>query len=302
VLVTGATGLVGRRLVQALVAKGAAVRAVSRSAAPRALPPGCAAVRWDGTNVPVEALADCGAVVHLAGEPVFGGLPTAARRARIRASRVDSTRAIVAALAELPPARRPDTLVCASAVGFYGSRGDTRLDESEPPGTSFLAEVCVAWEAAARAALAHGLRVVSPRIGIVLAREGGALAPMAQVFRLGLGGRLGSGRQWFPWIHVEDLVALLETALADARFGGAVNATAPNPVRNAELTRELARVVRRPALLPVPAFALRALLGEMADELLGSRRALPARATELGFRFRYENLAAALESLSPLPA
>jgi hypothetical protein len=296
VLVTGATGLVGRRLVRSLLADRVPVRAVSRGASGAGLPSGALAVQWDGVRVPAAQLAGCDAVVHLAGEPVFGGLLTSARRERIRASRVDSTRALVDAIGALAPGERPKTLVCASAVGYYGSRGDELLEESAPPGRGFLADVCVAWEEAARGAAAHGVRVVSLRIGIVLAREGGALVPMARAFKLGLGGRLGDGRQWFPWIHVDDLVALVDAAITDVRYAGAVNAVAPNPVRNAELTRELARAVRRPALIPVPGFALRALLGELADELLGSRRAVPARANAAGFRFRVETLPRALEA------
>lgn len=295
-LVTGATGLVGRRLVRRLVADGWSVRAVTRSPASARLPAGVEAVGWDGVRVPAQGLAGVAGVVHLAGEPVFGGPLTRSRRERIRASRVDSTRALVAAMADLPAEERPRVLVCASAVGYYGTRGEEPLPESASPGRGFLSEVCVAWEEAARAAARHGTRVVSLRIGIVLAAEGGALLPMARAFRFGLGGRLGDGRQWFPWIHVDDLVAMIREALTDERWSGPVNAVAPNPVRNAELTQALARAVRRPALLPVPAFALRALLGELADELLGSRRAIPQRAAELGFRFAVETLDRALEA------
>lgn len=295
VLVTGATGLVGARLVRSLRADGVAVHAVTRSGAGR-FPHGVQPVVWDGVRVAPEALADLDAVVHLAGEPVFGGLPSEARLGRIRDSRTGSTRALVEAMAALPAERRPRAFVCASAVGYYGSRGDEILEESAPPGRGFLADVCVAWEEAARAAAEHGVRSVSLRIGIVLAREGGALVPMARAFSLCLGGRLGDGRQWFPWIHVDDLVAMLRTAVTDDRWDGAVNAVGPNPVRNDELTRALATRLRRPALIPVPAFALRALLGELAGELLGSRRVVPARATALGFRFRVPHLADALEA------
>ena len=293
VLVTGASGLVGSRLVHVLIDDGIPVYAVTRSS-PRRFPRGVHPVIWDGVRVAEEALAGLHAVVHLAGEPVFGGLLTDARRARIRASRIESTRALVEAMAALPPERRPRVLVCASAVGYYGSCGDTLLDESAAPGTGFLADVCVEWEQAARAAADHGVRSVSLRIGVVLAREGGALVPMARAFRFCVGGRLGDGRQWFPWIHVDDLVAMIRIAIADDRWAGGFNAVAPNPVRNAELTRTLASTLRRPASIPVPAFALRLLLGELAGELLGSRRVVPARATELGFRFRMERLADAL--------
>jgi uncharacterized protein len=284
VLVTGATGLVGGRLVRALAADRVPVRAVTRDPSRARLPSGALAVAWDGVRVPAPALAGC-AVVHLAGEPIFAGRLGAARRERIRASRVDSTRALVAAMRELAPADRPPVFVCASAVGYYGSRGEEALAESVPPGCGFLADVCVAWEEAARAAAELDVRTVSLRIGVVLAREGGALAPVRVAFRLGLGGRFRDGRQWFPWIHAADLVGLIRAALGDARWSGPVNAVGPTPIRNADFVRAVARAVHRPALLPVPAFALRAALGELADELLGSRRVLAERATALGFRF-----------------
>ncbi|MCG8588998.1 MAG: TIGR01777 family oxidoreductase [Proteobacteria bacterium] len=288
VLVSGGTGLVGGRLLPALRAGGREVRSLSRAgdaAGPR--------FGWDGVHPPEAALRGSEAIVHLAGEPVFGGPPTAARRARIRESRVASTRAFVDAIAALPAGDRPQTFVCASAVGYYGDRGEEILAEEAAPGEGFLAEVCVAWEAEARRAEALGVAVARLRIGIVLAREGGALAAMARPFRLGLGGRLGHGRQWFPWIHADDLVSLVLACL-EGRLTGAVNATAPGPVRNAELTRALGSVLRRPTLLPVPAFALRAGLGELAGELLGSRRVVPAAAEAAGVAFRHPDLAGAL--------
>jgi uncharacterized protein (TIGR01777 family) len=296
VLVTGATGLVGRRLVAALRAERAGVCALTRSPASARLASGVEAAAWDGVHVPPARLAQCSAVVHLAGEPIFGGLPTARRRAAMRASRIDSTRALVAALAELPAAERPGVLVCASAVGYYGSRGEEVLTETAAPGTGFLAELCVDWEAAAAAATELGVRSVSLRIGLVLAREGGALASLVRVFRLGLGGRLGNGMQWMPWIHLDDLVAMIRSAIADERWQGPVNAVAPNPVRNEEWTQALAAALHRPALLPVPAFALRGALGEMAGELLGSRRVVPDRARALGFAFTAATLEQALEA------
>lgn len=296
ILITGATGLVGKRLVRALVADRCAVRAATRTPANARLPAGVEAVAWDGVMIPSARIAGCDALVHLAGEAVFGGLLTKSRRDRIYASRIDSTRALVESIGRLPATERPKVFVCASAVGYYGDRGDEQLPESAAPGSGFLADLCVAWEGEARAAAALGVRSVSLRIGIVLAREGGALATLARLFRLGLGGRVGSGAQWVPWIHVDDLVAMILAALRDERWSGAVNAVAPNPVTNADLTRELARAVRRPALLPAPAFAVRAALGDIATEILGSRRVIPARAAELGFRFRIESLERALEA------
>jgi uncharacterized protein (TIGR01777 family) len=294
ILVTGGTGLVGRRLVEALRDDGLEVGAVTRSPERARFDEGVEPVGWDGVQVAPEELAKSGAVVHLAGEPVFGGLFTAERRRRILESRVDSTRALVRALSELAPDERPKTFVCASAVGYYGDRGEEELDEDAAPGSGFLSDVCIAWEKAAEPAERLGVRRVSLRIGIVLAREGGALAPMARAFRFGLGGRIGSGRQWFPWIHADDLVGLVRAALDDERYAGPVNAVAPNPVRNAELTKALGAVLRRPTILPLPALPLRLALGELASELLGSRRVVPRRALERGFRFEFEDLARAL--------
>jgi len=294
VLVTGATGLVGRRLVGELVRDGASVTAPTRSPQRQAPQPGVSYTRWDGRHVEPGALRGVDAVVHLAGEPIFGGLPTAARRQRMWESRVDSTRAIARAIGALAEGDRPRALVCASAVGYYGDRGEERLDESSPPGEGFLADLCVEWEAAAAEVEAQGVRRVSLRFGVVLAREGGALAPLSRVFRLGLGGRVGSGRQWFPWVHVDDAVGLARAAIAGDDYRGAVDAVAPECVRNAEFTQALARAVRRPALLPVPAFVLRAALGDIANELLGSRRVAPRAAQAQGYAFAYPEVAAAL--------
>lgn len=296
VLVTGATGLVGRRLLDALLARGSAVRVLTRdlSRGAAALDPRALLVRWDGLSPPPDALDSVDAVVHLAGEPVFGGRLNGARRRRIRESRVVSTEHLVSALATVPAERRPRTFVCASAVGYYGDRGDEVLKESAASGGGFLGEVCRAWEQAAAGAEAHGLRRVSLRIGVVLAREGGALPTMALPFRFGAGGRLGDGRQWFPWIHADDLVALILATLDDVRYSGAVNGVAPEPARNVDLTRALGRALHRPTLLPAPAFALRAALGDLADELLASRRAIPAAALARGFTFRYSEVSAAL--------
>lgn len=292
VLISGATGLVGGRLVPRLAQRYARVRTLSRSggASRDRIEP----ASWDGIDPGAAALAGVDAVIHLAGEPVFGGLPTKARLERIRESRVASTRRIVERMAALDPGARPKTFVCASAVGYYGDRGEERLDEQSAPGEGFLAEVCREWEREAQGAESFGVRVVSLRIGVVLAREGGALALMRIPFSLGLGGRLGDGKQFFPWIHVEDLVAATLFALENGALRGAVNAVAPQAVRNLELTETLARVLRRPAKLPAPAFALRAALGPMAGELLGSRQVVPAKLVEAGFEFAHPTLEGAL--------
>jgi uncharacterized protein (TIGR01777 family) len=302
ILITGATGLVGRRLLAAHLRAGNPVRVLTRNPAharfrgPSTLPgtPVYEPMAWDGLHFPRAALGGAAAVVHLAGQPVFSGRLTPARRARISDSRIRSTQDLAQSLGQLTPEERPQVLVCASAVGYYGSRGEDLLDEAKGPGEGFLSQLCVGWEEAAAAAARHAVRVVQLRIGMVLAREGGALPRMVLPFRMGLGGRLGSGKQWVPWIHVDDLVALIQRTLADASFAGPVNAVAPTPVRNAELTRQIAARLHRPGVMRVPGFVVRALLGELAGELLGSRRVVPQRARERGFRFAHEELASAL--------
>jgi len=294
ILVTGATGLVGRALVARLRTERRPLRLVSRT--PHRLPTGSGveAIGWDGCQPPASALEGADAVVHLAGEPIFGGLPTRARRARIRTSRIDSTQALVRRIAELPASARPRTLVCASAVGIYGDRAETELSEHAAPGEGFLAELCVAWEEEARRAESLGLRVARLRFGVVLARAGGALPVLARLFRFGLGGRVGSGRQWFSWIHLDDAVGLALRALEDTRLEGPLNAVAPEPVRNADFAQAVARTLHRPALLPAPALGLRLALGDLSVELLGSRRVVPARALALGYGFARPDLDATL--------
>jgi len=298
VLVSGATGLIGQRLLGALAREGAPVRALTRwpERSGERLQSAAEVMGWDGLEFHPAHLEGTGAAVHLAGEPIFAIRMTASHRRRIKTSRVDSTRSLVRALEALPAPARPGVLVCASAVGFYGSRGDERLDEESDSGQGFLPEVCHQWEAAARDAERCGLRVVLLRLGVVLAREGGALPLMARPFRLGLGARLGNGRQWFPWIHADDAVGLVRAALRDPALRGPLNAVGPEPVRNEQLTRSLALALGRQAFLAVPAFALRLALGELSDELLGSRRVVPALALRRGFPFAYRTLRAALEA------
>lgn len=289
ILLTGATGLVGSRLVPGLETRGHQLRWLSRREGEDAR-----ALVWNGREPPAGAMANATTVVHLAGKPLFGGLPSSSQRQEMIDSRVKSTRGIVDAMAALPDAERPEFFLCASAVGYYPESGDNELSEDAEPGDSFSAELCRAWEQEALRAESLGVRTLRLRIGVVLAREGGALGAMRIPFMLGLGGPLGSGEQWFPWIHVDDLCAIICDAVEDPRYRGAINAVAPNPVRNAELTRALAETLRRPAFLRVPGFALRALLGPLAGELLGSRRVVPTRLAELDFTHTYPTLREAL--------
>jgi len=294
IAITGASGFIGRRLLKTLAQSGHELLALSRHAGTN-LPNGVALSVWDPAagEPPPDALRGADAIVHLAGENVAQRWTDAAKR-RIRESRVAGTRNLVAALAGLP--RKPAALVCASAVGYYGSRGDETLTEESAPGADFLARACVDWEQEARAAESLGIRVARLRIGVVLDSRGGALKKMLPAFRLGVGGRLGAGRQWMPWIHLADLAALVQFAL-ERPVHGAVNAVAPQPVTNAGFTRELGRAIHRPAILPAPAFALRLALGEMSEILLGSQRALPKAAEAAGFRFRFPEIGPAFADL-----
>lgn len=291
ILVTGASGFVGQAVVLHLTEKGHRVVPLRRAAGVNEAGP-----TWNplAGQVRLQPAGELAAVIHLAGENIAQRW-TAAAKARIRASRVDATRLLCEALAALP--QPPKVLVCASATGFYGDRGDELLDEKSAPGTGFLPEVCQAWEMAAEPARQRGIRVVHLRLGIVLARHGGALAKMLPAFRLALGGRLGTGRQYWSWIALEDLLRVVELALADEILTGAVNAVSPEAATNTRFTSALGRALHRPAFLPVPAFAVKLLCGAMGPEaLLASARVRPARLLERGFTFRLPGLDAALDS------
>ena len=294
ITITGASGLIGRRLLKNLGAAGHALTVVSRHAGTN-VPPGVGVVAWDPMRgpAPEDAVRNANVVIHLAGEPVAQRWNEGTKR-RIRDSRVVGTRNLVQALAKLR--NTPQTLVCASAVGYYGSRGDEELREDSAPADGYLAEVCTAWEKEAVAAEAFGMRVVRVRTGVALDARGGALRRVLTPFRMGVGGKLGDGKQWFPWIHLADLAAMFQFA-AENEVSGPLNGVAPIPVSNADFTQTLARVVHRPAIFPVPVFALKLLFGEMSEILLASQRVLPAAAEAAGFKFRFPELGAALEDL-----
>jgi uncharacterized protein (TIGR01777 family) len=296
VAVTGATGFLGSALLERLIADGHSVIRLVRPGS--SAPAGTSAVIWDPARGTVDRsqLANVDAFVHLAGESIAGGRWSTKRKAAIRSSRVDGTGQLARVLAELQP--RPATLVCASAVGYYGDRGEALLDEQAAPGQGFLSEVCQAWEAAADPARAAGIRVVHLRFGIVLHPDGGALARMLVPFKLGIGGQLGNGRQFMSWITRADAIGVIRHALAIDSLEGPVNTVAPGAVTNAELTRTLAQVLGRPVFLPVPATAVRLLFGEMGDALLlGSTRALPACLRASGYSFQHPELERALREL-----
>lgn len=295
ILVSGSSGLVGSALVRKLQANGNDVGRLVRTT--RATKP--LDVFWKpGELLDPELIAGFDAVVHLAGRNLAGRWSSQMKR-EIRESRLLGTATISRAVAAAFGAcGKPSVLVSASAIGYYGSRGSELLTESSSSGTGYLAELCREWEAAASPAAEAGVRVVLPRLGVVLSREGGALSRLLPIFRLGFGGRVGNGRQYWSWITLEDVVAAIEFAIATPSLSGPVNLTSPNPVTNAGFTAALARALRRPALLPVPAFALRLALGEMADEaLLASQRVQPEKLLNTGFHFAHPQLGEALEQV-----
>jgi uncharacterized protein (TIGR01777 family) len=292
ILVSGVSGPIGTALLASFEPPSTHIARLVRGAAQNA-----AQVSWDPL-VPVlpAGLSGFDAVVHLAGESVVGRW-TDEKKQAIRESRVQGTRNLAAALAQSEA--KPRVLVCASAVGFYGDRGDELLREESPGGQGFLPEVCREWEAASRIAAEARIRTVNVRIGLVLSAKGGALGNMLRPFKLGLGGRIGSGRQWWSWIHVDDIVGGIQHAIRTESLSGAVNLVAPNPVRNADFTKVLASVLGRPAFFPVPEFALRLAFGRMAAEelLLASARVEPGKLLASGYTFRFRELRAALEDL-----
>ncbi len=297
VTITGATGLIGSALVAKLRERGDDVTVLTRDPqrAREKLGGGVTAVPWDPGSgpAPAEALAGRDGVVHLAGENISQRWTKAAKQ-RIVASRERGTRNLVDGLAAADP--RPRVLVSSSGVGYYGFRGDEPLDEQAPLGNDFLAGVVAVWEREAGRAAASGVRVVKLRTGVVLDAHGGALSKMLPPFKAGVGGPVAGGRQYLPWIHLDDVVAMIIQALEDEDWSGPINACAPQPVTNAEFSKALGRSLHRPAVAPVPALALRALYGEMADLVVYGQRAIPRRALELGYAFRHPDLDEALRS------
>jgi len=294
VAVSGASGLIGSALTASLRADGADVARLVRRA-----PSAPDEIGWDpgpgGAGLDPAALRGVDAVVHLSGAPIAEGRWTQARKAMLRASRIDSTAALVRAMTAADPP--PQVLLCGSAIGYYGETGDRLVDETAPQGAGFLAELVGEWEQAAQAAAPAGIRVAQLRSGVVLAVGGGMLGRLLRPFRLGLGAKVGSGRQYLSWISIADEVGAIRFLLDSGDAGGPFNLTAPHPVTNAEFTRALADALGRPAALALPSPVLRAALGEVASELLASARVRPARLTQAGYRFEYPDLVSALGAL-----
>ncbi len=312
IIVTGATGFIGRPLCKVLVSQGHAVTALTRNVerARSVLGPDVACIAWEAGDSPSPSweyvLNESDAVVHLAGESLGEKFWTLERKQALQSSRVETTRKIVAAMRASNGPQR--ALICASGINYYGDRGDELLTEESNPGETFLSNLCVAWEAEARKATEFGVRVVVHRTGIVL-EHGGPLEKILfplplpiSPWYLGLGGPLGTGRQWMPWIHLDDAVGLFAQSVSDSNVVGAVNTVAPALIRNVDFSRALGRAVRRPAILPIPRFVLKSIVGGFADELLTSQRAEPSVAQRIGFRYRYPDIDNALQAiLGPTP-
>ncbi|MGH9875763.1 MAG: TIGR01777 family oxidoreductase [Pyrinomonadaceae bacterium] len=297
ILIGGSHGLVGTALIKSLEAAGHEVFRLVRYA-----PHSKTEVEWspDRYSIALARIEGFDAVVNLAGESIADGRWTDEKKRRIRESRVKGTKLLGDALANL--AVPPKTFICASAIGYYGNRGDETLTENSAPGNDFLATVCSEWEQATALATEKGIRVVNTRFGVILGTEGGALKKMLLPFRLGLGGKIGSGKQWMSWIALDDVVAALNFALTNGELAGPVNFVAPNPVTNAEFTKTLGRVLSRPTLFPMPSFAVRLLFGEMGEALLlGSQRVAPKQLMAEGYEFRYSQLEEALTQILEKP-
>ena len=305
ILMTGATGLVGTALVKKVTAEGHTVYRLIRAESPKssAKEPGVFDLPWNPSNGGIrgsgssslQVPASVDAVVNLAGAPVVGGRWTKERKALLRSSRVDTTRGLVSAIAKME--KKPRVLISASAIGYYGNRGEELVTEKSAPGADFLAELAKEWENEAVKAEKFGVRVVLLRFGIILAKQGGALPKMMLPFRFGLGGKLGSGRQWTSWIALQDVVAIVQEALRNDSWKGPINLVAPQAVRNSDFTKSLAKVLHRPAMFTVPAFGLKLAMGEMAETLLGGVRVAPQVLEQNGYRFLHANLDEALKAI-----
>jgi uncharacterized protein len=306
ILMTGASGLVGTALVKAFTAEGNTVYRLTREESPKsgAKQPGVSDLPWNpssggiggsGGSRAEQVPPSVDAVINLAGAPVVGGRWTKERKALLRSSRVDTTRALVSAIAKMD--KRPRVLISASAIGYYGNRGDELVTEESGAGTDFLAQLAKEWENEAVKAEGLGVRVVLLRFGIILAKQGGALPQMMLPFRFGLGGKLESGRQWTSWIGLQDVVVIIQEMLRNDSWKGAVNLVAPQAVRNSDFTKSLGKVLHRPAIFSVPAFALKLAMGEMAETLLGGVRVAPRVLERDGYRFIHANLDEALKAI-----
>ncbi len=299
VLVTGATGFVGPHVLKLLDRPVVLSRNAAKAKQSLAKYGVSAAYDWDPMSglPPAEAFDGIDAVIHLAGDPVASRRWNSEKKQAIRESRVQGTRNLVEALRRLQ--NRPPVLVSASAVGWYGSRGDQIQDETAPAADDFLAEVCESWEREARAAADLGMRVAMVRVGVVLGKEGGAIEKMLMPFKLGVGGPLGNGKQWMPWIHVDDMAAMFVHAAEKPQVSGPINGVAPHSATNKEFTKALATALHRPAILPTPYFALRLMIGEFAQVLFASQRVVPKVAMDSGFQFRYPTIREAMEAIFP---
>lgn len=298
ILVTGGTGFIGRKVCDTLHNKDYDVNIVSRNPEKAKSELGQLGEihGWnpETEQLPTEAISDAKAVIHLAGETISGRWNSEKKR-RIRDSRVLSTRNLVESCANVES--KPNVLICASAIGLYGDSGDNSFTEETPPGTDYLAKVCKEWETEAYKASELGIRVVTVRIGLVLGVGGGMLQQVLTPFRLGIGGRLGSGQQWMSWIHVDDVVGIILHALENDSINGALNATAPVPVRNIEFTKALGSVLRKPTIFPVPSFGLKLMMGEFADFVLLSQKVLPKKTEATGYEFQFKTIDSALSDL-----